>query len=85
MTLQTMHSSERWEYYKKLSCPGKDWSEFVSYEAIWDRFMCDPEPENVYIVLKKLKDTENRMNDLEFLVYQIRNAITDFRRNLSCV
>lgn len=69
----------RYEYYKKLSCPGgvaEDWSQFVSYESTWDRHLCEPSLAPIGVYMDRLEKAEARVSWLEFQIKAARNTLS---------
>lgn len=68
-----------YEEYKRLYCPGDafgDWSAFVTYEGTWDRYLCQPDPEDILTVLARLAASVARVSWLEFQIKAARSTLS---------
>lgn len=73
-------SIETFKRSRELASPVRDWDGYVSYEAMWDRLLCEPEPETADTTYRKLKAAEEQIRRLEFAIYRVGGIVTDCRR-----
>lgn len=59
--------------------PGEDG--WMSYESTWMRYMCEPEPEDIFVMMGRLKHAQHVISNYEFLTFRFRSILADFKLN----